>query len=83
MESYSEAVKEARSRSPYSSSAGMSSSDSRIAFCDMGWSDLAALAAGGGTSETWKRSRIWSVPREARSEFCWVTTEEAILSLKR
>lgn len=34
-------------------------------------------------SDTWKRSRIWSVPSESRFEFCWVTTEDAMLSLNR
>lgn len=79
---YEAAMNDAKSRSPYSSSFGMSSSESRIAFCDMGLSPAGA-AAGAAVSETWKRSRIWSVPSEPRSEFCCETMDEAMLSLKR
>jgi len=53
-------VKAERSKSLYSSSAGSSESESRIAFCDMGLSpDACAVEVDvEEVSETWKRSRI-------------------------
>jgi hypothetical protein len=65
-------VKAETSRSLYSSSAGSSESESRIAFCDIGLSFVAEVDVVGveEVSETWKRSRIWSVPSESRFEFC-------------
>lgn len=72
----------------YSSSCGRSSNPSKTFLAVVGLLASASFrfcfAAGSSSSLVWrKRSRTRSVSIDPRPAFCWVTTEFAILSLKR
>jgi hypothetical protein len=81
-----EVIKEERSRSWYSSSAGKSSNPLRMFLWGLAvacWSLFFVLCPSSSTDVCLNKSKTKSVSIDANPEFCCVTTEFAILSLKR